>query len=127
MSKNEGVITGEVLVIGETEVINENFSKRIMVIEVGDKYPKPIAVEFTGGMMDRLDGVRVGAGVEVEFFVSGYQGKKDPTYFGVNLRAKNFAFLSGANTETPVPQAEAVSEGEVNAAEEAENDDNLPF
>ena len=86
MSDKPYTISGKVAQIGEVQVISEKYSKQVLVITLDGKYPKPIAVEFGNDAMGELAGVTAGEMVTASFYLNGYQGKKDPSYFGVSLR-----------------------------------------
>ena len=77
--------TGELIVIEETEVISDNFQKRIIVINDGDdKYPQVVPFEFIQDNCDQVLGFNIGDMVTVKYNIRGreYNGK-----YYVNLQA----------------------------------------
>lgn len=71
------VKSGIVHFIGATKQVSERFSKRELVIEIADnpKYPQFVQFEATGDRCERLDGVKRGDEVELEFNLRGREWK----------------------------------------------------
>lgn len=92
-------ITGTVHHIGQTEVISEKFSKRLLVIATEDKFNNLAPIEFTKEKTGLLDGLRIGQSVSVEVNVGGreYSGKYYPSITGWKLTA-------GQQASAPTPQ-----------------------
>lgn len=86
-------ITGTVHHIGQTEVISDKFSKRLLVIATEDKFNNLAPVEFTKQNIALLDGLRIGQSVSVEANVGGreYSGKYYPSITGWKLTAGQLA------------------------------------
>ena len=82
-------ITGTVHHIGQTEVISEKFSKRLLVVATEDKFNNLAPIEFTKEKTGLLDGLRIGQNVSVEANVGGreYSGKYYPSITGWKLTA----------------------------------------
>ena len=82
-------ITGTVHHIGQTEVISDKFSKRLLVIATEDKFNNLAPIEFTKEKTGLLDGLRIGQSVSVEVNVGGreYSGKYYPSITGWKLTA----------------------------------------
>lgn len=58
--------------VGETEHINEKFSKRVVVLtDRADKYPTFVPVEFQRDKCPLLDGIRIGDLVDVHGELKG--------------------------------------------------------
>jgi len=77
-------ITGTVHHIGQTEVISDKFSKRLLVIATEDKFNNLVPIEFTKEKTGLLDGLQIGQSVSVEANVGGreYSGKYYPSITG---------------------------------------------
>jgi hypothetical protein len=92
-------ITGTVHHIGQTEVISEKFSKRLLVVATEDKFNNLAPIEFTKEKTGLLDGLRIGQSVSVEVNVGGreYSGKYYPSITGWKLTA-------GQQASAPTPQ-----------------------
>ena len=78
MSNNAYRFTGRVVAVGQTERLGKDpskpFLKRTLVVDDADegaKYPNPVPFEATGDKCRDLDACRVGATVEVAFFLNG--------------------------------------------------------
>ena len=80
-------ITGTVHHIGQTEVISEKFSKRLLVVATEDKFNNLAPIEFTKEKTGLLDGLRIGQSVSVEANIGGreYSGKYYPSITGWKL------------------------------------------
>jgi hypothetical protein len=92
-------ITGTVHHIGQTEVISDKFSKRLLVVATEDKFNNLAPIEFTKEKTGLLDGLRIGQSVSVEVNVGGreYSGKYYPSITGWKLTA-------GQQASAPTPQ-----------------------
>jgi hypothetical protein len=82
-------ITGTVHHIGQTEVISDKFSKRLLVVATEDKFNNLTPIEFTKEKTGLLDGLRIGQSVSVEINLGGreYSGKYYPSITGWKLTA----------------------------------------
>lgn len=90
-------IRGTIKLIDETQQVTDKFKKRSFVIVTDDeKYPQPIALEFTQDNCGKLDGFSVGDQATVSFNLRGseYKGR----YF-VNLSAWKIEAGVGASSE----------------------------
>ena len=105
MSDKPYTVSGKVAQISDVQVVSDKFSKQVLVITLEGKYPKPIAVEFANDAMGELRGVSEGEMVTASFYLNGYQGKKDPTYFGVSLRGVGVK-AEGGGSQDEEPQDE---------------------
>ena len=65
--KSEGV---KVLKVMEEKVISEKFRVKTIVLEIGDKYPEPVAFRLTNQKIDEFI-VKVGDVVDVCFNIRG--------------------------------------------------------
>lgn len=65
--------TGKIHAIFDTKQVTERFRKRELVLELSDSSRRPQYVQFelTGDRCDRLDQLRVGDEVRVEFSLRG--------------------------------------------------------
>jgi hypothetical protein len=92
-------ITGTVHHIGQTEVISDKFSKRLLVVATEEKFNNLAPIEFTKQNIALLDGLQIGQSVSVEANVGGreYSGKYYPSITGWKL-------TSGQQTSAPTPQ-----------------------
>ena len=70
-------ISGRIVLIGETEQVGENFSKRLLVVETADTYPQQLPIEFVKDKTTILDNYKVGETVTVDINLRGseYKGK----------------------------------------------------
>ena len=57
MSEQQTMITGEVIHVGEVETFDSGFSKCVVVVKTGDKYPQEIPIEF---VKDKADEAHMG-------------------------------------------------------------------
>ena len=92
-------ITGTVHHIGQTEVIRDKFSKRLLVVATEDKFNNLTPIEFAKEKTGLLDGLRIGQSVSVEANIGGreYSGKYYPRITGWKL-------TSGQQASAPTPQ-----------------------
>ena len=103
MADKPYTMTGEVITIGEVQEISDKFSKRLVVLDSGGDYPKPIAFEFGNKQMEDVPDVPAGTRLEVSFYLNGYQGQKDPSYYGVSLRGVECKIIA-ENNDAAVPE-----------------------
>ena len=79
--KNEFEISGEVLFVGMPKEIprTNNLMKRILVIQgwIKGKYKCELAFDFVNENMDKLNNIRVGDWVSVDFHVRGNKKIQD--------------------------------------------------
>ena len=82
MANGKYKFTGRVVAVGKMERLGRDpskpFYKRTLVLddaEEGAKYPNPVPFEATGDKCRDLDACRVGATVEVAFFLNGREWK----------------------------------------------------
>jgi len=70
-------VTGTVETVLPLETFNSGFSKRVLVINTGDKYPQTIPVEFVKDKTETLDGLTKGQEVTAYVNLRGseYNGK----------------------------------------------------
>ena len=101
-------ITGTIILIGETQSFGDNgFTKREFVVEVGDKYPQPIAFEMVKDNCELLDAYNEGDEVGVSFNLRGreYYGK-----YYVNLTCWRLARVGTAVNAAPAAAVEEEDE-----------------
>jgi hypothetical protein len=112
-------ITGTVHHIGQTEVISDKFSKRLLVIATEDKFNNLTPIEFTKEKTGLLDGLSIGQSVSVEINLGGreYSGKYYPSITGWKLNAGQSA----------PPQKQSAPPQTVSAPVEDIDADMLPF
>jgi hypothetical protein len=112
-------ITGTVHHIGQTEVISDKFSKRLLVVATEDKFNNLAPIEFTKEKTGLLDGLQIGQSVSVEANVGGreYSGKYYPSITGWKLTAGQSA----------PPQKQSAPPQAVSAPVEDIDADMLPF
>jgi hypothetical protein len=112
-------ITGTVHHIGQTEVISEKFSKRLLVVATEDKFDNLLPIQFTKDKTALLDGLQIGQSVSVEYNAGGreWQGK----YF-----ASNTGWKLNAGQSAP-PQKQSAPPQTVSAPVEDEENFELPF
>ena len=101
-------ITGTVHHIGQTEVISDKFSKRLLVVATEDKFNNLAPIEFTKEKTGLLDGLQIGQSVSVEANIGGreYSGKYYASITGWKLTAGQSAptpqvFEEEENTTLP--------------------------
>ena len=69
-------ISGKVIGVQETVIVNEKFKKREIWIEVpDDKFPQTIAIEFAQDKCGLLDDIAINEDVTIEFNLRGRQWK----------------------------------------------------
>jgi hypothetical protein len=98
MANGKYKFKGRVVAVGKTETLGRDpskpFYKRTLVLddaEDGAKYPNPVPFEATGDKCRDLDACRVGATVEVTFFLNGREWKDKQgqvRWFGANRIAE---------------------------------------
>ena len=64
-------VSGKLMVINATQVINEKFSKRTFVVETADQYPQQIEFQLTQDKCDYLDQYNLGEQVNVSINIRG--------------------------------------------------------
>ncbi len=65
-------LTGQIKVINPTQVVSDKFSKREFVVtDTSSMYPQDISFQATQDKCGMLDGLQVGANVEVSFNLRG--------------------------------------------------------
>lgn len=64
-------ITGKIKVIGQTQIVGNNFKKRDLVLVTNDKYPQSVLVEMTQDNCDSLDRFNQGDEVKVAINIRG--------------------------------------------------------
>ncbi len=91
--------TGEIKKIGELQEFSGGFTKREIVLTIGDKYPQDVAFEAVKDMTDELDQFRPGDELTICFNLRGreWEGR----HF-VNLQAWRFENHVAMATESPV-------------------------
>jgi Domain of unknown function (DUF3127) len=123
-------ITGEIIVINDTQEFASGFTKREFVIRTNeDKYPQNIKLELTKDACAKLDAHNIGDTVTVAFNVQGneYNGK-----YYVNLRAWKIAGEGSAQSPPPARQPNqngAKPPSQTATADELdeEDEDDIPF
>ena len=107
-------ITGKLLKVSQKEQVSDTFVKQEIIIQIGDKYPQPIKVQFVQGNCDRLERAKEGQQVEVKFDLRGreWQGR----YF-VDLNGWYLRVLDSQPSQEPAPPP----------ASGKSEDDDLPF
>jgi hypothetical protein len=112
-------ITGTVHHIGQTEVISDKFSKRLLVVATEEKFNNLTPIEFTKQNIGLLDTLRIGQSVSVEINLGGreYAGKYYPSITGWKLTAGQSA----------PPQKQSAPPQAVSAPVEDIDADMLPF
>ena len=100
-------IKGTVKAVFDTQVINDKFKKRdlILTTDVDGKYPQHLTIQFVQDKVSLLDGLNVGEGLEVSINLRGREYKdKDLNikYFNTieGWRLEN-ASVEPSATETP--------------------------
>jgi hypothetical protein len=98
MANGKYKFKGRVVAVGKTEALGRDpskpFYKRMLVLDDADegaKYPNPVPFEATGDKCRDLDACRVGATVEVTFFLNGREWKDKQgqvRWFGANRIAE---------------------------------------
>lgn len=121
-------ITGEIIVISDTQEFASGFKKREFVIKTSEeKYPQSLKFELVKEACDKLNTLDVGDTVTVAFNLQGneYNGK-----FYVNLRAWK---ITGEGNQEPAPPRQSTqNRAKPPAATTAltdsfSEDDDIPF
>jgi hypothetical protein len=113
-------ITGTVHHVGQTEVISDKFSKRLLVVKTDSEYNSLCPIEFTKDKTALLDGLQIGQSVSVEVNCGGreWQGKYFASITGWKLTAQ-------ARMESRVATAPIVTQAPQQVADPEDSD--LPF
>lgn len=64
-------ITGKIKVIGETQIVGNNFKKRDLVLVTNEKYPQSVLVEMIQANCEALDRYNQGDEVKVAINIRG--------------------------------------------------------
>lgn len=107
---------GKIKAIGQLEKISDSFHKRKLVLEIDGKFPQFVEFEFTQDRVSKLDGLKAGQEISVDFYLRGREYQKD----GVT---RYFNSLDGFNVSSGI--TEAVKKIAETFAPEDEDD--LPF
>lgn len=107
---------GKIKAIGQLEKISDSFHKRKLVLEIEGKFPQFVEFEFTQDRVAKLDGLKVGQEVSVDFYLRGREWSKDG-------QTKYFMSLDGFNVSSGI--SEAVKKIDKKFAPDDEDD--LPF
>ena len=69
--------SGRIHIVKEAQQVTERFRKREFVLELADnpQYPQFVQFQLTGNRCDKLDGVKPGDEVRVEFSLRGREWK----------------------------------------------------
>jgi hypothetical protein len=70
-------INGTVHVINETFVMSEKFKKRELVIQIDDKFPQFVTIQFVNDKCDLLSNLRIGDFVSINYNLRGREWTKD--------------------------------------------------
>lgn len=89
---------GKVKVVGQLEKISDSFHKRKLVLEIDGKFPQFVEFEFTQDRVAKLDGLKVGQDVSVDFYLRGREWSKDG-------QTKYFTSLDGFNVSSGISEA----------------------
>lgn len=100
-------IQGEVAFIGNTQEFASGFKKRLIVIKVVDgDYTNSHGFEFTKDSVNKLDGIKIGDTVEINFNLGQCREWKDKWY-GDMHRGWKITKVKSAEVETQlVPDEE---------------------
>ena len=95
-------IIGKIALIGQTEQVSDNFTKRLLVVETDETYPQKIAVEFVKDKTAVLDSYKVGDTVTVDVNLRGseYKGKYYVNLQGWKIVGSNGGGNTGAYKDT---------------------------
>ena len=104
-------ISGKLHVINEAQQVTERFRKREFVLELAEnvRFPQFVMFQLTGDRCGRIDGLKVGDEVRVEFSLRGREWKSpsgEVKYFN-SLDVWNIERATGAQSrddEPPFPQ-----------------------
>ena len=112
---------GTVYEVGQTEVISEKFSKRLLVVSDDDEnYPQLVSFEFVNDKTSLLDPYSPGDTVEVSFSLRGREWTNDKTG---EVRYFNTLSAFRVEGEAGTAPAKKVAPPVV----EEETDEDLPF
>ena len=89
---------GKIKAIGQLEKISDSFHKRKLVLEIEGKFPQFVEFEFTQDRVAKLDGLKVGQEVSVDFYLRGREWSKDG-------QTKYFTSLDGFNVSSGITEA----------------------
>ena len=99
-------LTGQVILVKDEEHISDKFSKKTVVVDTdpNGKYHNPVAIDFINDKAELVEEANAGDTVEVRFYLGGYQGKKDPSYYGVNCKGMQYDVIEGGGQQAPEPE-----------------------
>jgi hypothetical protein len=123
-------VTGEVYEIGQPKKFSEKFSAQELVVEKtitkqnGDTFTKYACFQFANQKMEKLNGLRVGDAVEIEFDVTS---RKPSDRWFSSLDGWNVNILQGAASPPTYQAPPAQSRPAQSPVMDAEDDQSLPF
>jgi single-strand DNA-binding protein len=112
-------ISGTVETVLPVETFPSGFSKRVLVINTGGKYPQTVPVEFVKDNVDLLTGLRKGQSVTAHINLRGNE-HKGRYYLSCN------GWRLEVDQASPPPQA-TKDQQPASAAPVEEDDDQIPF
>jgi len=109
--------TGKLKVIGTTQMVSDKFSKRELVLTMGDTYPQHVSFQVTQDKCGLLDRFNVDDEVKVQFNLRGreWNGPQGVKYFNT-LEAWRIELVTAGDTTN-----------ELNNDAVVDNLDSLPF
>jgi len=108
-------LSGFIKVIEETEVINDKFQKRSVIVDTADpvdKYPNPINLELHQEAVTDIDGYNIGDEVKVLYHVNGREwvNPQGVSKYFVTLKIASLEKLGAAEQPPAKPAFEAPPE-----------------
>lgn len=65
-------LTGVVYAVGDTQAVNEKFSKReVIIVDESGKFPQHISIQFTQDKCNDLNNIAAGMEVEISYNLTG--------------------------------------------------------
>lgn len=113
--------SGKVHKVGAEQKITDNFSKRQLVIDTGEKFAPYLPIDFTNKNMSLLDALNVGQEVTVLLNLGGRESK-DGRYWP-DISGWKIELGEGADPASPPAENQSDSWGD----EEDDEDTTIPF
>ena len=101
-------ITGKVKFVGETQVFDSGFQKRLLVVECqeeGSQYTNDLGFDLLKDNVTKLDGISAGDEVEVKFNLARAR-EYNSKWFGDMHTAWYIKKIGGGSPSAPAPEAE---------------------
>lgn len=120
-------VEGSIVHIGQTELITDNFQKRVVVVETEGEYPQQILIEFVQDKCDILDKYAEGEEVTVSCNLRGRKWEKGERSGWINTIQGWKIKSTGDKEDTAKPSSSSTATAYEPPAKDDSQGDDLPF